>query len=300
MSWRIINVSNEAYVSLRQEQLVLKQDGEEHTIPLEDIGVLLLESRSIVASVALLDACVRHKIAVFVCDEKHLPSGILLGYQQHSRQVKVIEKQLAWAEPFKKRLWQNIIRQKIKNQQTVLEKLTGKQFSNFEVYARSVNSGDTLNREATASRAYFSELLPSGLTRKSDDRVNSALNYGYAILRGSLARSIVAYGFLSSLGIKHASELNNFNLADDLIEPYRPVLDLLVHREIIPFKTKNISAENELTKEDRAKILGILTEPVFLDGEQTALHAMEMTAQSLVTASEQKDPELLKLPTILI
>ena len=154
MSWRIINVSNEAYVSLRQEQLVLKQE-DEHTIPLEDIGVLLLESRAILVSTALLDACVRHKIAVFVCDEKHLPSGILLGYQQHSRQVKVIEKQLAWAEPFKKRLWQNIIRQKIKNQQTVLEKLAGKEFPDFEIYASSVNSGDTLNREATAARAYF-------------------------------------------------------------------------------------------------------------------------------------------------
>ena len=130
--------------------------------------------------------------------------------------------------------------------------------------------------------------------------MNSALNYGYAILRGSLARSIVAYGFLSSFGIKHASELNNFNLADDLIEPYRPILDLLVHREIIPFGTREIQAENELTKENRAKILGILTEPVFLDGEQTALHAMEMTAQSLVTATEQKDSELIKLPKILI
>lgn len=283
---------------MRQEQLVLKQD-EEYTIPLEDIGVLILESRAILVSVALLDACVRHKIAVFVCDEKHMPTGILLGYQQHSRQVKVIEKQLTWAEPFKKRLWQNIIRQKIKNQQTVLEKLKGKQFPDFEAYARSVNSGDTLNREATAARAYFSALLPSGSTRESDDRINSALNYGYAILRGALARSIVAYGFLSSLGIKHASELNNFNLADDLIEPYRPVLDLFVHREIIFSGTGESATEKELTKEDRARILGILTEPVSLDGEQTALHAMEMTAQSLATASEQKDPELIRLPEII-
>lgn len=212
--------------------------------------------------------------------------------------MKVIEN--SWrAEPFKKRLWQNIIRQKIKNQQTVLEKLAGKEFPDFEIYASSVNSGDTLNRGGDRRSRVFSALLPSGLTRKSDDLMNSALNYGYAILRGSLARSIVAYGFLSSFGIKHASELNNFNLADDLIEPYRPILDLLVHREIIPFGTREIQAENELTKRIEQKYW-VFSQSRFLDGEQTALHAMEMTAQSLVTATEQKDSELIKLPKILI
>lgn len=295
MSWRIINVSNEARISLRQEQLVLKQDAE-YTIPLEDIGVLMLESRAILVSTALLDACVRHKIAVFVCDEKHLPSGVLLGYQQHSRQVKVIEKQLGWAEPFKKRVWQNIIRQKIKNQQMVLEKLTGGKFPDFEMYARSVNSGDTLNREATAARAYFSELLPVGSTRNSEDRINSALNYGYAILRGTLARSVVAYGFLASIGVNHSSELNSFNLVDDLIEPYRPALDIFVFTEIVP----QLSEESELSKEDKVKILSILTAPISLEGEQTILHAMEMTAQSLATASDQKDSGLIKLPEIII
>ena len=279
---------------MRQEQLVLKQDTE-YTIPLEDIGVLILESHSIMVSTALLDACTRHKIALFVCDSKHMPSGILLGYQQHSRQLKVIETQLAWAEPFKKRVWQNIIQQKIKNQQMVLEKIIDEKFPEFEMYARSVNSGDTLNREATAARLYFSKLLPNGSTRNSEDHINSALNYGYAILRGTIARSVVAYGFLASLGVHHASELNSFNLADDLIEPYRPALDLFVRKEI----TLDSSNDSELSKEDKGKILSILTLPVSLDGEQTIIHAMEMTAQSLVTASEQKDAGLIKLPEII-
>ncbi|MFA5831704.1 MAG: type II CRISPR-associated endonuclease Cas1 [Candidatus Paceibacterota bacterium] len=295
MSWRIINVSNEARVSVRQEQLVLKQDAE-YTIPLEDIGVLILESHSIIVSIALLDACVRHKVALFVCDIKHHPSGVLLGYQQHSRQVKVIENQIAWTEPFKKRVWQNIIQRKIKNQQAVLEKITGKKFPDFEMYARTVNSGDTLNREATAARAYFSALLPLGSTRNSEDKVNAVLNYGYAILRGTLARSVAAYGFMASIGVNHSSELNSFNLVDDLIEPYRPALDLLAFGEIL----KDSSNEEELSKDDKAKILSILTTPISLDGEQTILHAMEMTAQSLVTATEQKDPTLIRLPEIII
>lgn len=292
MSWRIISIAEKSYLSLGLENLVIKQDLKEYKVPLEDIGVIVLENRTITTSVALLDACIQHKIAVLVCDEKHTPSGTLLGYQQHSRQSKVIKEQLLWTEPFKKRVWQNIIKQKLQNQLVVLEKISKKDFPNFKNYINSVNSGDTLNREASAARLYFESLLPKDCVRSSDHVINAGLNYGYAILRGAIARSIVAYGFLSSVGIQHKSELNNYALADDLMEAYRPYVDYHVFIKI--------PADSELfTKEMRDELVGVLTLPVIIDGvKQSLLRAMEITAQSLVTVTTEKDPTRLLLPVL--
>ena len=291
MSWRIITVSNEAKLSLASEQIIIKQD-EEYRLPLEDIGALVLESRAILLTTAILDACAKHKIALYVCDERHMPSAMLLPYQQHSRQSKVIERQLAWSLPFKKRLWQQVIKQKISNQKIVIEEITEKSHPEFINYISSVDSGDTLNREATAARAYFDTLLPENSTRGSEDRINGGLNYGYAILRGAIARSLVAYGFLSSVGIHHESELNNFNLADDLLEPYRPIVDLHVFTNIA-------SNDGELTKGDRSLLVGILASEISIGGKfQSVLRAMEITAQSLVSATEQGDHSLIQLPII--
>jgi len=291
MSWRILHISEQSRLSLRKGSLCVQQV-EEHTIPLEDIGVLILESHSISLTTALLDGCVRNKIAVIVCDSTHMPCSVLLGYQQHSRQLKAVEAQLAWTEPFKKRLWQRIIKQKIDNQKTVLEKITNSEFVKLTQYKNTVNSGDTLGREASAARLYFNELLPDQVTRSHDHIINAKLNYGYAILRTVLARSIVAYGFLSSVGIRHKSELNNFNLADDLIEPYRPFVDKFV------FESTKFG-NGELTKENRIDLVNILTSSVMLDGcAYSLLHALELSAQSLVTASEAKNPELLIIPDL--
>lgn len=292
MSWRIISIAEKSYLSLSLENLVIKQDSEEFKVPLEDIGVIVLENRTITTSVALLDACIQHKIAVLICDEKHTPSGTLLGYQQHSRQSKVIKEQLLWTEPFKKRVWQNIIKQKLQNQLAVLEKISKKDFPNFENYINSVNSGDTLNREASAARLYFDFLLPDGCVRSSEHVINAGLNYGYAILRGAIARSIVAYGFLSSVGIQHKSELNNYALADDLMEAYRPYVDYLVFTKI-PAESESFS------KEMRDELVGVLTHSVIIDGiRQSLLRAMEITAQSLVTITTEKDPSRLLLPVL--
>ena len=293
MSWRIVSVSKRSYLSLSNNNLKIKQGEEEYTVPLEDIGTLLIEDQSVTMSAALLDACIKHKIAAFICDEKHIPSGILLGYQQHSRQSKVLFDQVSWTEPFKKRSWQNVIKQKITNQKSVLEKIKGNGYPSLESYIQSVKSGDPLNREATAARLYFSELFPVDCTRGSEHILNSALNYGYAILRGAIARSLVSYGFLSSLGIQHRNELNNFALADDFIEPYRPCVDYFVFTQIP-------KEEFFLTKEMRNNLVSILTHHVQLDGKrQNIMRAMEVTAQSLTTATNAKDPNLLLLPELL-
>ncbi len=294
MSWRIVSVSNEARLSLSAESLVVHQE-EACSIPLEDINTLMLESRHIALTSALLDACIRHKIAVVVCDEKHAPSGMVLGYQQHSRQQKIIQAQIAWTEPFKKRLWQKIIQQKIENQQKMLERHTNALHPKLGVYANAVSSGDSNNREGVAAKYYFGELFCVGNTRSGDTAINALLNYGYALVRASIARSIVTYGFLSSFGIAHKSELNNFNLADDLIEPFRPFVDRYV------FSDMQAQEKKEVTREDKQKCLQVLTCPVWIDEEKsTLLHATDKVVQSLVSATNKRDPKILLLPTFCI
>jgi CRISPR-associated protein Cas1 len=292
MSWRVICVSQTAHLSVRLSNLVVRQE-EEITVPLEDVGVVILESRAVTVSAALLDALIQHKVALFVCDERHLPSGQLLGYQQHSRQSKVIQSQLNLSLPFKKRLWQAVVMQKIRNQGEVYRLIKGRQEEQFNALVRSVRSGDSLNREATAARLYFSELLPSGVTRGSDHPVNDALNYGYAIIRGALARSLASYGFLCSYGIHHANELDNFALADDFMEPFRPFVDAVVFG-------KMSGHEGSLSKEMRGTLVAVLTGRACVDGkENTVLRAAEVCAQSLVTAISENDPEALRLPALV-
>jgi CRISP-associated protein Cas1 len=293
MSWRIITITTQSYLSLSEGSLRIRQGAEEFHVPLEDIGIVILEERSITLSVAVLDAMIQHKIALCVCDEKHMPSGALLGYQQHSRQSKIINTQISWSEPFKKRLWQQIIRQKIVNQKYILERAKGKEYQTMERLHHAVNSGDTQNCEATAARLYFSELLPDKCYRGSDHILNSALNYGYAILRGAIARSLVGYGFLSSIGVNHRNELDNFALADDFIEPYRPFVDEVVFATIPHYA-------DTLTKEMKVKLISVLTHEVSVNGmKQSVLRGMEVTAQSLVTATNNKDPLAILLPSFI-
>jgi len=292
MSWRIVSIAERSHISVQRAQLVIKQSAEEYHVPLEDIGVLLLENHATTLSTALMAACVEHKVALYVCDERHLPCGVLLSYQQHSRQSKVIGEQLNWGESFKKRLWQKIVQQKINNQRLVLEAYTGYPQPELERHCAEVRSGDTLGREATAARHYFSKLLPPGVTRGSDHVMNHALNYGYAIVRGVVARSLAAYGFVNSIGIQHRSELDNHALADDLIEPYRPFVDKLVLQHITP-------GVEEFDRTKRIEILKVLTATTLVEGkEQTLQRAVELTAQSLVTATTEKDSERLLLPVI--
>lgn len=293
MSWRVVSIAKQSYLSVRHESLVIKQDGEEVTLPLEDMGVLLLESHQTTISAALLNACIQHKIAVLLCDEKHLPSGVLQAYQQHSRQRSVIDAQLAMTEPFKKRLRQAIVIQKIKNQASVCDMLLGGHPSEFEYYVKTVHSGDLLNREASAAKLYFSLLLPKGVLRGTEHVLNAALNYGYAVVRGAVARSLASYGFLTSKGFMHISDVNNFALADDIMEPYRPFVDKVV------FDRVNKDSD-KLTKQDRDNILHVLTTEVRLNGKSYALlRAIELTVQSLVSAIANKSPNELVLPHIV-
>lgn len=227
MEFRAIFIANQAQLSVRREQLVIRQ-AQEVTVPMEDITSLLLESQAVTVTSAALQKLAEYGVTVYVCDEKHLPAALLLPMNRHSRQSKVLRGQIAMTKPAQKRMWQSVVTAKIRNQAKCLEQLDRSGSGDLLELARSVRSGDPDNCEAIAAAQYFPALFGQGFTRDADCLANAALNYGYAILRGAVARNLVVHGMEPCLGIFHHSELNQFNLADDLMEPYRPLVDLYV------------------------------------------------------------------------
>ena len=201
---------------------------QEVTVPMEDITSLMLESQAVTITSAALQKLADYGVTVYFCDEKHLPVALLLPINRHSRQLKALKGQIAMTKPTQKRLWQSVIMAKIRNQAKCLELLGRPESGYLRELARSVRSGDPDNYEAVAAGQYFPALFGQGFTRGINCLTNAALNYGYAILRGAVARNLAVHGLEPCLGIFHHSELNQFNLADDLMEPYRPLVDLYV------------------------------------------------------------------------
>lgn len=290
MSWRTVVVSNPARLKIEDDQLVIIQD-ESISLPVEDISTLMIESPQVTLSSALLDILAQHGTLLLICDKHHLPSVACLPFAGHSRLLGVQRLQLSMSEPFHKRCWQSIARRKILNQARCLELLAKPEAGKVAALADRVNSGDTDNIESVAAREHFQSAFGPGFDRGSDDPINSALNYGYAIIRASVARALALHGFLPTHGLHHHSELNRFNLADDFIEPLRPLVDL---------HTARVSSFTELTKEHRRELVGLLHVEVLVERKRQAVtRAVEVMAASYLSACQAGDPGLLCLPELL-
>lgn len=292
MSWRSVVITQPTKLSVKNRQLQITQD-EQWSIPMEDISSVVLETPQINISSKTISLMAENKIVMYSCDEKHLPNGIFMPFACHSRELKAIKQQLNCTESFNKRCWQKIIIQKIFNQAKVL-KMCDKPImgEHLENLSQNVNSGDTQNKEAIAAKGYFASLFGNNFSRDYDNIYNTALNYGYSIIRGAIARTIVSYGYIPSVGIHHKSELNNYNLADDFIEPFRPVVDLWV-------KT-NINANTEFDKYVRASLVNLLNVDVKIQGKlQSVNNAINIMIASYTTAINQNEYKKLQLPEIL-
>ncbi len=296
MAWRSVMVQNPAKLSLFKGQLKLCNDDGNFTLPIEDITALILESPQITLSSMLLSKCQENGVAVITCDNTHMPNGVLLPFQPHSRQSRVAHIQNSWTDSLKKRLWQRVVQTKILNQATCLANVHGKEQAK-RLYALSsrVNSGDTKNIEAQAARNYWPRLMGKDFRRGSSDSENAALNYGYAIVRAFVARSQVAYGLLPTFGIHHCNQLNAFNLTDDIMEVFRPFVDDVV------FSMKQagdfISDENRLSLNSRQSLANIGNVTCIIDRQShTIANACDKIAASLVNAVEGKSAALLMLP----
>lgn len=296
MAWRVVSVENPAKLSTKDNKLLIKQD-EAVAIPLEDIDSLVLDNSQIVITLNLISKLAENGVATIICDDKHHPASVILPYSQHSRQNKISTAQLTMSEPMKRQLWMRNITRKIENQAIVMAKL-GSDNSGLLHLAKNVRSGDKDNSESLAARLYFSALLEDA-TRRKPIWHNSALNYGYAIVRGVIARSVAARGLVASQGIFHHSDLNQFNLVDDLIETFRPAVDEYVLTTVAMQHIGNPDDHN-LTHNDRRLLIDILNQNVIIKSKRFSIkHACDIVVESFVQAILDEKADSLHLPTII-
>lgn len=282
---RTLYFGNPTYLSLKDEQLSIRlpQTENSKTIPIEDIGFVVLDNRQITITQGLLDALLENNCALITCDKSHLPTGLMLSLSGNTIQTERFRAQIEASLPLKKQLWQQTIQQKILNQAKVIQQERGIDAKNMVAWASSVKSGDTDNREAVAAAYYWKELFPD-IDDFTRDRYgvppNNLLNYGYAILRAIVARALVSSGLMPTLGIHHHNRYNAYCLADDIMEPYRPIIDKL----ILSILGKSEEYPNNLSVELKTQLLQIPVIDVNIDGVRSPL----MNAVATTTASLYK------------
>ena len=238
-------------LSYKNRFLVVKQEDDEKYIHLSEIDTIIVDSISTVVTNYLLKELSDNKINIIFCDEKHNPFGEISSYYSRHNASKQIKKQIAWKQKDKNVLWQKIIRNKILNQATLLKKIKCNKYSMLLDYVDEIEIGDKTNREGHAAKVYFNLLFGSNFIRHNDDNVNSALNYGYAILLSTINKEVIANGYLTQLGINHKNEFNQFNLSCDLMEPFRVIIDNFVY----------FNKERELDTNYKMDIVNIFNQP---------------------------------------
>lgn len=293
---RTLYFGNPAYLSLKDEQLVIRLPEVEKndtlpdsfkqnaikTVPIEDVGVILLDNKQITITQGLLESLMDNNCAVITCNSKSMPYGLLLPLEGNTIQQERFTRQIDASLPLKKNLWQQTVIKKIENQAAVLRKYTSCETGNMQKWASSVRSGDPDNLEARAAAYYWASLftdLPDFTRKREGSFPNNLLNYGYAILRAIIARALVASGMLPTLGIHHRNRYNAYCLADDIMEPYRPYVD----EKVVQIKSK-YGTITEITKEIKAELLMIPVIEVVIDGNRSPL----MIAASKTAVSLQK------------
>lgn len=283
-------IESKAHISFQHNQLRVETE-DVHHFPIEDLNSLVVSNRASTITVYCLDALAKNGTCVITCGNNYHPTGVQLPFGAYSRRLPMIKLQFNQPRPRVKKLWQQIIKQKILNQGKCLQ-LSGQEDS-ISFLADKVKSGDSGNMESVAANKYFKILFGKAFSRQEDDMAgNAMLNYGYAVIRASIARFIAVYGLEPSVGLFHHSEQNNFNLADDLIEPFRPVIDMLVYKLLM-------DGHNEMSPEVKSQLIETLNIDVEIGSKrQPVNYAIEQVVQSLIRCYKGDDKNL-KLPNIL-
>jgi CRISPR-associated protein Cas1 len=293
MVWRSVIISQPAKLKRENFALLVEQE-QSARVPFEDIAVIVLNNREITLTHPVLSACAEYGIGLYATGDNHQPSGVFLPFQSHSRATRMLRLQLDLDKPTGKRAWAAIVQFKIGNQAYVMRTLNAGDHERLESYARRVRSGDTGNMEAQASAYYFPRLFGRGFHRDEDGWTNAALDYGYAVMRGACARALVAHGMLPTVGLFHSSEQNAFNLADDLIEPYRPIVDLHVAT------SRKSDDAQELTPADKTALVSLLNVDVAMPrGVMSVLASVEQAAESLARLYDGGSEQVLELPRLI-
>lgn len=293
MVWRSVVINQPAKLKREHFALVVEQE-QSARVPFEDIAVIVLNHREITLTHPVLSACADYGIGLYSTGDNHQPNGVFMPFLPHSRATRMQRLQLQLDKPSTKRAWAAIVRAKIANQARCIELLGRSGADRLHSYVRRVRSGDAGNLEAQASSYYFPQVFGRSFHRSQPGWVNAALDYGYAVMRGACARALVQHGMLPSFGLFHSSEQNAFNLADDLIEPYRPVVDLHVaHQSARP-------DDAELQPADKVALIGLLNVDVAMPrGRMSVLASIEQAAEALARLYDGGSEQALELPDLI-
>lgn len=229
MSFRTVVITRQSKISYKNRFLVVKQENDEKYIHLSEIDTVIVDSISVSISAYLLKELADNKINIIFCDEKHNPFGEIVPYYSKHNTSKMIKEQIKWKTTDKDKIWSEIVKNKIMNQALLLKKTKPDKYKLVLSYIDEVVDGDKTNREGHAAKVYFNALYGNSFVRNSDDQINAALNYGYAILLSAINKEIIKNGYLTQLGIHHKNEFNEFNLTCDLMESFRIVIDNFVY-----------------------------------------------------------------------
>lgn len=286
MAYINVYVSANAKIFVKNNQLRLENGDKNAEYPLEDVNSVMIENLNTTISTYTLSQFAEKGILCFICDQNHLPNGVVLPFCTYYQTLSQFNYQQNLSKPLQKQIWKKIIENKIKNQNDTLV-LVEKKGILKNLY-ESVLSGDSQNNEATASLIYFRELFGDNFSRRDEkNQINAFLNYGYSIVRSFIARSIVAHGLAPFLGIFHCNQYNQFNLADDLMEVFRPIVDAYV---FLNYKGQ------ELSSKEKAKLLNLINFNVIIDGQkQTLSYGIELFVQSYIKSLKE---EALKLKEV--
>lgn len=300
---RTVAITSPAYLSLRLQQLVIEiysppgKPPVQKTVPIEDLGILVLETHQCTITLGLISYLLSQQVAIISCDDRHMPQGLLLPLEGHTLQSARFRTQLMASEPLKKNIWAQTIKQKIKNQGMVF-KAIGLSNQPFEHWAKDVRSGDPTNLEARAAAFYWNRIFgeESNFKRgRYEEGANIYLNYGYAILRAAVARGLIISGLFPTFGVHHKNQYNAYCLADDMMEPYRPVVDYWIYQCL-----ERLGDTGSITTDWKFELLKIPTLDVKIYSKSSPLLvAISKTCSSLykVYSGQSKKvifPELLK------
>ena len=278
MSWRTIVVTEGAKLDYQMGYLVVRGT-ETKKLHIDEIQMLIVESTAVSLTAYLLQELVNHKVKVIFCDEKRNPSSELIPYYgSHDTSIK-IRNQIDWKDEVKTAVWTDIISEKIRQQEITLTLCGENEASMLNKYRNEIEFGDSTNREGHAAKVYFNALFGKQFSRKDDNSINASLNYGYSLLLSAFNREIVSNGYITQLGLSHSNRFNPYNLASDLMEPFRPLVDVLV------FRLKPQVFE----KEEKHAVICLLETEVTINGKSEFLpNAIRIYARSVFDVLNNK------------
>lgn len=284
MSWRIVVISKRAKLDYQLGYLVVRNESVTK-IHLGEISTLLIESTAVSITTSLLAELTKKKIKVIFCDEKRNPSSELVGYYGSHDTSSKVRNQIQWSRNSKDAVWTEIVTEKIRKQKKLLEYQGKEESKLLDSYLQEIKWNDETNREGHAAKVYFNALFGLDFTRTTDCPVNSALNYGYSIILSAFTREITANGYITQLGLFHDNMFNQFNLASDLMEPFR----VLVDKEVLEMKFE------EFEVDEKRRLVNILNHEVVIDGKvQYVNNAVKIYCKSVFDALNENDSSLIR------